>query len=80
MPCPTEEWQLGDPKFEPLPAAKALFGKYDGGLYRGEIPDKWNGDLVSYAHGFVATGGQQGALLRVGNSPIRQHLIDGGFA
>ena len=39
LPCPQQEWQHGDAAFEPLPGAKAFSGKYDGGLYRIEIPD-----------------------------------------
>src|SRR3954452_13430313 len=80
VPCPTQEWQPGDPKFDALPGAKAFFGSYDGGLYRIEIPDTWNGELVLYAHGFVSNGGAQGSALRVGNSPIREHLIKEGYA
>jgi dienelactone hydrolase len=80
VPCPTQEWQPGDPAFEALPGAKAFFGSYDGGLYRIEIPDNWKGELVLYAHGFVSNGGAQGSALRVGNSPIREHQIKSGFA
>jgi pimeloyl-ACP methyl ester carboxylesterase len=80
VPCPTQEWQAGDPKFEALPGAKAFFGSYDGGLYRIEIPDNWNGELALYAHGFVSNAGAQGSALRVGNSPIREHLIKNGYA
>jgi len=80
VPCPTQEWQLGDPTFEALPGAKAFFGKYDGGIYRVEIPEKWNGEFVLYAHGFVSNAGQNGSNLRVGNDPIREHLIQNGFA
>jgi pimeloyl-ACP methyl ester carboxylesterase len=80
VPCPTQEWQLGDPTFEALPGAKAFFGQYDGGIYRIEIPDAWNGELTLYAHGFVTNGGAQGSSLRVGNSPIREHLIKDGYA
>jgi pimeloyl-ACP methyl ester carboxylesterase len=80
VPCPTQEWQLGDPKFDALPGAKAFFGQYDGGIYRIEIPDDWNGELALYAHGFVSNAGAQGSALRVGNSPIREHLIKSGYA
>jgi pimeloyl-ACP methyl ester carboxylesterase len=80
VPCPTQEWQRADSKFEAGAGAKAYFGGYDGGLYRIEIPDQWNGDLVLYAHGFVSNGGAQGSALRVGNSPIREHLIQQGYA
>jgi dienelactone hydrolase len=80
VPCPTQEWQLGDPKFDALPGARAFFGQYDGGIYRIEIPDDWNGELALYAHGFVSNAGAQGSALRVGNSPIREHLIKSGYA
>ncbi|MBZ5560035.1 MAG: hypothetical protein LAO77_22475 [Acidobacteriia bacterium] len=80
VPCPQQEWQLGDPKFDALPGAKAFFGQYEGGVYRIEIPDTWNGEFVLYAHGFVSNAGAQGSALRVGNSPIREHLVEEGFA
>src|SRR6185436_15852625 len=80
IPCPTQEWQIGDPKFEALPGAKAFFGQYEGGIYKIEIPDTWNGELALYAHGFVSNAGAQGSALRVGNSPIREHLIREGYA
>ena len=80
VPCPTQEWQLGDPTFDALPGAKAFFGQYEGGLYKIEIPDNWNGELALYAHGFVSNGGVQGSALRVGNAPIRDHLIKEGYA
>jgi pimeloyl-ACP methyl ester carboxylesterase len=80
VPCPTQEWQPGDPKFDALPGAKAFFGQYDGGLYKIEIPESWNGELVLYAHGFVSNAGAQGSALRVGNSPIREHLVKEGYA
>src|SRR5690349_11276483 len=75
VPCPQQEWQLADAAFEPLAGAKAFSGRYDGGIYRIEIPDKWNGELVLYAHGFVSNAGTQGSQLRVQNDSIRDHLI-----
>jgi pimeloyl-ACP methyl ester carboxylesterase len=80
VPCPDQAWQLGDPKFDALPGAKAYFGQYDGGIYKIEIPDTWNGELALYAHGYVPSSGAQGSALRVGNSPIRDHLIKEGYA
>jgi hypothetical protein len=80
VPCPTQEWQYSDPAFEALAGAKAFFGRYDGGLYRIEIPDRWNGELALYAHGFVSNAGANGSMLRVQNHSIRAHLIAGGFA
>jgi dienelactone hydrolase len=80
LPCPVQTWQPRDPAFDALPGAKAFFGTYDGGLYRIEIPGRWNGELALYAHGFVSNGGAEGSALRVGNPPIREHLIQGGYA
>ena len=79
--CPSQEWQYNDPTFQPLPGARALSGRYDGGVYRIEIPSGWNGELVLWAHGFVDTRGAQGSQLRVGfPGPLRQHLINRGYA
>lgn len=80
VPCPNVDWQLDDPAFEALSGARAFHGAYEGGLYRIEIPDDWNGDLVLYAHGYRGSGGANGAVLRVGNSPIREHMIGDGYA
>ena len=85
-PCPDQSWEEVDPTFAALPGAGASFGHYGGGAYRIEIPDKWNGELVLWAHGYSATAGAQGSRLRVGvpgvgqGSPLRQHLIEEGFA
>ncbi len=80
LPCPQQEWQHGDAAFEAVSGAKAFFGKYDGGLYRIEIPDPWNGELVLFAHGFVPNAGPNGSTLRVGNHRFREHLVKEGFA
>ena len=80
VPCSNREWQFGDAAFEAFPGAKAYFGKYDGGLYRIEIPESWNGELVLFAHGYTPETGQNGTTLRVGNHSIRDHLIKEGFA
>jgi pimeloyl-ACP methyl ester carboxylesterase len=80
VPCPTQEWQLGDAAFDALPGAKVHFGKYDGGLYRIEIPDNWNGDLVLFAHGFVTNAGSNGSMLRVGVHRFREHVVKEGYA
>ncbi len=86
VPCPDQRWEETDATFTALPGANAFFGHYDGGAYRVEIPDKWNGELVLWAHGYVANTGAQGSRLRVAvpgvgqASPFREHLITGGFA
>src|SRR3954469_1133777 len=80
IPCATQDWQPADPAFAALPAAKAFSGKYDGGAYRIEVPEKWNGDLVLFAHGFVPNTGTAGSSLRAPNHRFREHLIAQGFA
>jgi pimeloyl-ACP methyl ester carboxylesterase len=80
LPCPSVTWRDDDPAFEPLPSAKAFFGRNESGLYRVEIPANWNGDLVLFAHGYRGASGANGAVRRVDNHPIRAHLIETGFA
>jgi hypothetical protein len=80
VPCPEQAWQPGDPAFAALPGAEAVSGSYDGGLYRIEIPERWNGDLVLFAHGYVPAAGPNGSTLRPSFPPIREHLIRSGFA
>jgi pimeloyl-ACP methyl ester carboxylesterase len=88
VPCADRAWQGEEPMFEALPGAKASFGRYDGGVYRIEIPDKWNGDVVLWAHGFVDDSGAQALRLRApipgggqGSGPsLREHMIANGFA
>jgi hypothetical protein len=85
-PCPDQAWEDADATFTAPPGARVSFGHYDGGTYRIEIPEKWNGELVLWAHGYVAPAGAQGSRLRVGvprvgqGSPFREHLIAHGFA
>jgi pimeloyl-ACP methyl ester carboxylesterase len=85
-PCPDQAWEEADSTLTALPGAKVSFGHYEGGTYRIEIPDKWNGELVLWAHGYTANAGAQGSRLRVGvpgvgqGSPVRQHLVEKGFA
>jgi pimeloyl-ACP methyl ester carboxylesterase len=86
VPCADQPWEEADATFTALPGAKVSFGHYEGGTYRIETPDRWNGELVLWAHGYVASSGAQGSRLRVGvpgvgqGSPLREHLIAEGFA
>ena len=85
-PCPDQSWEEADATFAALPGARVSFGHDEGGTYRIEIPDTWNGELVLWAHGYTASAGAQGPRLRVGvpgvgqGSPLRQHLVEEGFA
>ena len=82
FPCPDMPWRLGSPAFTALPGAQAYYGQYAGGLYRVEVPDKWNGELVLYAHGYVAQTGPTGDLLQVPSIQPgwRANMIQQGFA
>jgi pimeloyl-ACP methyl ester carboxylesterase len=75
------QWTIVNPKFDALPNAKAYFGTRDGAFggqyaYRAEIPERWNGDLVMYAHGFKGTGPNLNADM----IPARKWFVDNGYA
>jgi hypothetical protein len=83
VPTPTpaagRQTQFGvvrDPSFAPLTGASVDAGFYDGGAYRIEVPVRWNGALVIFAHGYRG----EGPDIFVSDSPIRQHLIEKGYA
>src|SRR5262245_12872738 len=80
VPCENKAWTKQDRPPAALAGAKLFSGEYAGGLYRMEIPEKWNGELVLYAHGYTPSDGANGLVLTVQNAPLRQHLIDEGFA
>ena len=64
--------------FVALQGAKAHFGVLGKSAYQIELPDKWNGELVLYAHGFAGFGTE----VAVQSPPpaLRQYLIENGFA
>ncbi len=64
--------------FDPLPGAKTSTGMLGSAVYRIEIPDDWNGDLVLFAHGYRG----ETKTLTVGNPPraLRELLIEQGYA
>lgn len=51
-------------------------GVLNGALYKVEVPAKWNGQLVMYAHGFRGNGN----TLTVDAPSIRRYLIQKGYA
>jgi hypothetical protein len=76
-----QPWTVVDPKFDALPNATALSGSRPGVFggeygYRIEVPKNWNGNLVLYAHGFRGNTPK----LEVSNPPIREWLVQNGFA
>lgn len=66
------------PDFEPLPGATADFGALGGAVYRIEVPEEWNGELILVAHGVRLDSNE----VYVSNPPnaLRQLWIDEGFA
>ncbi|HEY5476762.1 MAG TPA: DUF6351 family protein [Tepidiformaceae bacterium] len=66
------------PDFDPLPGAKADFGKLGKTVYQIEIPTSWNGDLVMWAHGYAGDS----TVLSVDSPPqaLRQQFISQGYA
>jgi hypothetical protein len=67
---------LEDPAFEPLPGARADFGRLGGSVYQIEVPDRWNGRLVLFMHGF----GELRPVAGVTPPAIRRYLIGQGYA
>ena len=67
---------LGDPAFQPLPGARADFGRLGGAVYQIEVPRKWNGRLVLQMHGFPEFTPEA----RVSPPGIRRYLIGHGYA
>jgi pimeloyl-ACP methyl ester carboxylesterase len=67
---------LADPKFDALPAARAAFGRLAGAVYQIEMPDRWNGRLILFMHGF----GEFRSEARVGPPDIRAYLVAQGYA
>jgi hypothetical protein len=67
---------LEDPAFEALPGARADFGRLGGAVYEIEVPDRWNGRLVLFMHGY----GELRAEAGVTPPAIRRYLIGQGYA
>jgi pimeloyl-ACP methyl ester carboxylesterase len=68
--------ELGDPKFTPIPGARADFGRLGGTVYQIEMPRHWNGRLLLYMHGFE----ELGTTARVTAPDFRRYLIGHGYA
>jgi hypothetical protein len=63
--------------FTPRPGAEAYWGVHAGAAYRMEVPANWNGDLVLFAHGYVA---ETNPVLSVGIPSLRDHWLSQGYA
>jgi pimeloyl-ACP methyl ester carboxylesterase len=69
--------QPEDATFTALPGAVAHAGELNGGAYRIEMPDEWNGDLVIYMRGSQMFGN---VLHAEAPTFLRDYLIEHGYA
>ena len=76
IPSVSPNPNVADPRFDALPGATAYFGQVGGSGYRIEVPAKWNGDLILYAHGYRGTV----PALTITNLPIRDVAVQQGYA
>jgi hypothetical protein len=90
VPSPTRPgYTIADPDcdlngtpFAPLrdaagrPTSRVFTGVRGGAAFRIEVPLRWNGDLVVFAHGYRGTG----RLLWVDSPALRAHHVARGFA
>ena len=58
-------------------ASRLRQGAIDGADFQISMPDRWNGTLVIYAHGYQGEGPAAG---NVETSPLAFHLTQGGYA
>jgi hypothetical protein len=58
------------------PLSRAYAGIEDGAAYRIEVPRRWNGDLVVFAHGYRGTG----TTVWVDDPTLRAYYVQRGFA
>ncbi|MEV4280509.1 alpha/beta hydrolase family protein [Actinoplanes xinjiangensis] len=68
--------ELDGTPFTALPGATVHTGIQAGAAYRIEVPQRWNGRLVVYAHGYRGTG----STVYVSNPELRRHYVDRGYA
>ncbi|MEV4345168.1 prolyl oligopeptidase family serine peptidase [Actinoplanes sp. NPDC049596] len=62
--------------FTALPGARVHTGVVAGAAYRIEVPRRWNGGLVVFAHGYRGTG----TTVYVDDPGLRRHYVDRGYA
>jgi hypothetical protein len=58
------------------PVSRVLTGIEGGAAYRIEVPLRWNGDLVLFAHGYFGEGSTVWTL----DPPLREYAVRHGFA
>ncbi|MFI5839057.1 phthalyl amidase [Catenuloplanes sp. NPDC051500] len=62
--------------FTPVAGSTVRTGIERGAAYRIEVPRRWNGRLVLFAHGYRGDG----PVLHVSNPQLRAHYLDRGYA
>jgi pimeloyl-ACP methyl ester carboxylesterase len=62
--------------FTPVAGSAVHTGVEQGAAYRIEVPRRWNGRLVVFAHGYRGNG----TVLFVSNPQLREHYLDRGYA
>jgi hypothetical protein len=72
------ETTFRSPEFDALPGATAEFGELGRSVYRIEVPDDWNGELVMWAHGF--RGFDTEVRVSLPGFGMRELLIEEGYA
>jgi pimeloyl-ACP methyl ester carboxylesterase len=65
-----------DPRFVALPGATAEFGRLGGAVFQIEMPDRWNGALVMWMHGYE----EFADAAQVGPPDFRSYLVAQGYA
>lgn len=62
--------------FAPIAGSTVRTGIERGAAYRIEVPRRWNGRLVIFAHGYRGTG----QVVFVSSPSLREHYLDRGYA
>ncbi|GAB7037592.1 MULTISPECIES: alpha/beta hydrolase family protein [Catenuloplanes] len=62
--------------FAPIAGSAVHTGIEHGAAYRIEVPRRWNGRLVIFAHGYRGTG----QVVFVSSPSLRRHYLDRGYA
>lgn len=83
-PCAAPPASKDEASFTARAGAKAYFGDYEGGMYRFEIPDAWNGELALIMHGTnfatnLSFGGGGGNPF-AGTEGLRDAIVGSGTA
>lgn len=59
---------------------RSYSGSIDGAKYQVEVPERWNGGLVLYSHGYFPAGYDPGRIGLANRAETEQWLLDHGYA